>query len=351
LNVILAAHGQEAVDQVTQTAFQLILMDMQMPVMDGLEATRLIRQMPGGAHLPIVAMTANVFTEDKERCLAAGMNAHIAKPFTADNLFTTLRTWLPVKNPVDAVIAADSVMLQAPAATPPTTSSTALSPALHRVAGLDVTRGLKSVANRVGSYQRLLETFLQQHQNAPQDIRAALRRGQRNAAQRIAHSIKGSGGMIGAVDIAALAGTLESALRRSPGDQIDDGEKGEALVERLLTEFDSALGAFSRNLRQALDHATAPHMAAPCTLAGGAAVMTPCAEGAAPGKKQYKKSTQRSTQCSTAAIDSRLLRWRRAASPVDSNLRFHPCGNNENHGRHPHQPASDRLQSGFWPAL
>ena len=86
----LAANGAEAVEMAHQKRYDLILMDMQMPIMDGVEATQRIRKIPGYEHTPIVAMTANAFHEDKQRCLAAGMNEHVAKPVEPDQLFRVI---------------------------------------------------------------------------------------------------------------------------------------------------------------------------------------------------------------------------------------------------------------------
>jgi len=96
LFVDVAEDGCTAVEMASQTAYDLILMDMQMPRMNGLDATRAIRELPGGLHAatPILAMTANAFSEDRQACLDAGMNDHIGKPIDPDVLFSTLRNWL-----------------------------------------------------------------------------------------------------------------------------------------------------------------------------------------------------------------------------------------------------------------
>ncbi len=94
LTVDVAADGQQAIDMVRAGDYALVLMDVQMPVMDGLDATRAIRQLPQGAELPILAMTANAFDEERQRCLDAGMDDHVAKPVVAEQLFATLHDWL-----------------------------------------------------------------------------------------------------------------------------------------------------------------------------------------------------------------------------------------------------------------
>jgi HPt (histidine-containing phosphotransfer) domain-containing protein len=207
-----------------------------MPVMDGLEATSLIRQMPEGESVPIVAMTANAFSEDKALCLAAGMNAHVAKPFTADGLLTTLRQWLPVMgNAQPALIVTVN------------TENDAKFPELRAVPGLNVTQGLKSVSGKTATYKRLLETFLKQQQNSLPAIRRALEEGNRLEAQRLVHSTKGSGGMIGAFKVAELAGAIETALRN--GD-------AEVEIDSLLLVFEASLTEFCQALSLGLENLT-----------------------------------------------------------------------------------------------
>jgi PAS domain S-box-containing protein len=121
LEVDLAADGALALERVRQQHYDIVLMDMQMPVMDGLEATRRIRALPGQDRMPIIAMTANAMAEDRQRCLAAGMNDHIAKPIVPASLARTLATWLPANLAPAADTASDPrpAPVDTASATPP----------------------------------------------------------------------------------------------------------------------------------------------------------------------------------------------------------------------------------------
>jgi CheY-like chemotaxis protein len=98
LKVDCAEDGQQAIDMAKKTVYGAIMMDMQMPNLDGLRSTQQIRELPGYAETPIIAMTANAFSEDRERCLAAGMNDYLVKPFTPEALFAILLRWLILRS-------------------------------------------------------------------------------------------------------------------------------------------------------------------------------------------------------------------------------------------------------------
>ena len=148
LKVEVANDGFEALEMARKGGYDLILMDMQMPGMDGLEATRAIRALPGCAMLPILAMTANAFDEDRERCKAAGMNDFITKPVDPEQLFGMLLRWLP-----------DAAMV-----TPAAPVATGTPPAeLTAIPGLDIGQGLKVLNGRIDIYLRLLRQFGADH--------------------------------------------------------------------------------------------------------------------------------------------------------------------------------------------
>ena len=235
LTVSLAANGQQALDMVREHTYDLILMDMQMPVMDGLEATQAIRLLPANATTPIVAMTANAFSEDKARCLAAGMNDHVAKPFTMERLLATLCLWLPAHAAENCAPASAPVFAQEGL------------PALHKIAGLDVTQGLKTLSGKTDAYLRLLGKFIDHHHDAANAIRTAIGEGNRQDARRFAHSTKGAGSMIGAVLLAQRADALEIAL--------SDGAAN-PYIEQLLLEFDDRMSAFCKAVTEALSNTT-----------------------------------------------------------------------------------------------
>jgi PAS domain S-box-containing protein len=202
--VDLAVNGQVAVEMVGEAAYDIVLMDMQMPVMDGETAAREIRKQARFDALPVVAMTANAMQGDHDRCIAAGMNAHVAKPIEPELLWAALLKWvkprgcLALTKPVAARAAEDDAPLPV-------------------IEGLDVASGLRRVLGKRPLYLSMLRKFVDGQRHATDDVLESLEADDWATAERIAHTLRGVSGNIGAVGLQRLAESLESALRgRSP---------------------------------------------------------------------------------------------------------------------------------------
>jgi two-component system sensor histidine kinase/response regulator len=201
IELSLAVNGQQALDLLAQDAdFDGVLMDCQMPVMDGYTATRLIRQQPHFATLPVIAMTANAIAGDRERALACGMNDHVAKPLDVAGMFATLAKWVKprVRQPVAVRVTGKEGDIVPLAPTLPAALD-----------GIDQAAGLATCQGRAELYLRLLRKFLVANQGFAEQFGAALADPDPTAASRLAHSLKGSAGNIGAFGVAQMAAELE----------------------------------------------------------------------------------------------------------------------------------------------
>ncbi|MHC4089014.1 MAG: response regulator [Planctomycetota bacterium] len=204
----IAENGRIALEKVRRQDYDAILMDMQMPEMDGLEATRRVRAEFPDRHLPIIALTANAMRGDLESCLEAGMDDYVSKPIDRQQLFLTLRKWLPST-------------LVAPAARPATPAVVAPAPEtpaeLPELPGLDVAGALQRLGLSYATYEKLLFRFADGQPHTLAALRAALDDGDWETARRHAHSLAGAAGNVSANDLRTPAKQLELALKDRAG--------------------------------------------------------------------------------------------------------------------------------------
>ncbi len=222
IEVDIAGDGQEALDKLARKAYDLVLMDMQMPVMDGLTATRRIRENAAWAALPVIAMTANAMPIDRARCLEAGMNDHLPKPIDPAALYQALQRWLPAR----------AVGVQEPSAgrgaspegdsAPPPVGLDAVPAPLLAIEGLDVASALPRLQHRVDRYENMLQRFVKGQADAVPQARLAMSEGRQADALRILHTLKGTSATIGAMGLSRQAEAAEKALQNgAPAPDLD----------------------------------------------------------------------------------------------------------------------------------
>jgi len=205
LSVDTALNGRVACRKVDTNQYDLILMDMQMPVMDGLEASRKIREMLNGTRVPIVALTANAFEEDRKRCLEAGMNGFVAKPFEPEQLHAVLARWIPGRDEIKDHFYGDDALKK---------SNLGKNDGVH--SHIDQKTGLKYV-KKIEIYQKMLENFLVQQADVPVRIQTALKDKDMDSVRRMAHSLKGSAGTLGMHELQKVAASYEKLVRNGAG--------------------------------------------------------------------------------------------------------------------------------------
>ena len=229
LHADLAENGEQALQMLREARYDGVLMDCQMPVMDGYAATRLIRQQLKLEDLPVIAMTANVMRSDIEEAQRAGMNDHIAKPINVRDMFAIMARWIrPAEAPAkplpvvhNKVQAAADILM-----------------AFAVLRDLDVTTGLERVGDSEITFLRLLHKFAENQRNVVTDTEQALQQGDQEKALRLMHTLKGTAGSIGAERLQLLASVAEVRLKESQGSQdVPETAELQEELDRVLAQI------------------------------------------------------------------------------------------------------------------
>ncbi len=223
-HVSIAGNGQEAVDKVRASSYDIVLMDVQMPVMSGYDASKRIREDERFKDLPIIAMTAYAMSGAREQCLASGMNDYISKPIHPEELYAALVKWSKncAGNPnrIHQVVSAAMQAAKDPD-----------DRLLPSVTGIDMPSGLKRANGNAKLFSKLLIDFADRYASVKDEITGMLQKQDVESAERLAHSLKGVAGNISACDIQEAAARLETAIH----------QRNAAAFDGLILELDYAL--------------------------------------------------------------------------------------------------------------
>ncbi len=237
MEVDIATNGKEALNMLDDK-YDCVLMDIQMPVMDGYEATRTLRQNKRFKNLPIIAMTANAMVGDQEKCLAAGMNAYISKPIKVMEMFSTMAQWVTASHSPQDIKSQTHQSLAEPGATPDTSAL------LPDITSIDIKSGLEHFEGDRKHYRNLLVLFYNNQKNFSVKFRAALANQDHQTTVLEAHTLKSVAGTMGIDVLADAAQELELACNQS-SDQSVEYE----VIEAKLTLIESILGPIIEELK------------------------------------------------------------------------------------------------------
>jgi CheY-like chemotaxis protein/HPt (histidine-containing phosphotransfer) domain-containing protein len=233
LEVIVANDGRQAVAKIREQDFNAVLMDIQMPVMDGYAATREIRRLPSDKrHIPIIAMTAHAMSGDREKSLAAGMNDHVTKPIDPPALFQALVQWIgPLAGNLPGPAAATVGLKEDAGAFP------------ADLPGIDTARGLARVGGNARLYRTLLTKFRRDYADVAHQVQNALEGNEQELARRLAHTVKGVAGNVGAEALQKAAGDLERAIRQGAFEDASTLNRPfAAALQQVLTSLERVAG-------------------------------------------------------------------------------------------------------------
>jgi PAS domain S-box-containing protein len=221
LRVTIASNGIEAVDAVDRDTFDLVLMDIEMPLMDGYQATKIIRSKPGCQQLPILAVTAHAMASYRKKCLGHGMSDYLTKPIDQDDLFAKLTKWI---TPADRHPSSGS-------------PSVFVSDGFHLpfIDGFDIEESLERANHNHKLLARLLLQFKHKYQKATQDIREALETNDIQTARKLSHSIKGVAGNLGATSLYKASDDLNLSFKQGSSEEI------ETKLDKFSTELNRAM--------------------------------------------------------------------------------------------------------------
>jgi two-component system, sensor histidine kinase and response regulator len=230
IKVTLVNNGKEAVEALEKSDFDGVLMDIQMPIMDGYTATTIIRKNKKYKNLPIIAMTANVMSQDLEQAKKVGMDSHIGKPLDVGEMFATMAKWItPSQVKVESKLK----------------SNVKIEPEenLHEITGVDAVKGLKTCGGKLKLYKRMLIKFLESQKSFEKEFVISMNDSDKSSSERMAHTLKGVAGNIGATAIQKEAQVLETACRENqPAKELKSILKGVVKeLKPVLTSLDSVI--------------------------------------------------------------------------------------------------------------
>lgn len=287
IKVTVANNGQEGVEAVERHRFDGVLMDIQMPILDGYAATKIIRSKPENKDLPILAMTANVMADDLIKAKEAGMNAHIGKPLNIRKLFEVMAEWITPANKGQE----DSAGNKSEDAQQKTEES------IPELNGIDTKRSLAMLGGKTKLYRKLLMQFRTSQATFGKEFRGALAKADFKVCERLAHTLKGTAGSIGALQVQELSADLESSCRET--------EDADA-IEEVLNKVTQSLKPIMQELSKLAGH---PKLLAPA------------------GSTEFKLSEHRAEiariiqlceDYDTAAIDAASALMKKASASTDA---------------------------------